>query len=84
MRGNFFTVDKLVCSYFNRQEYSIFYSAAFIHTFDRAFSSSHANLNAAKVNKNRCGGVCGRPVRVTPLRRPKVPPTPRYDTLLRN
>ena len=51
MRGNFFTVDELVCSYFNRQEYSIFYSAAFIHTFDRAFSSSCANLNAAKVNK---------------------------------
>ena len=36
MRGNFFTVDELVCSYFNRQEYSIFYSAAFVHTFDRA------------------------------------------------
>ena len=36
MQGNFFTVDELVCSYFNRQEYSIFYSAAFVHTFDRA------------------------------------------------
>ena len=50
------TEGTLVCSYFNRQEYSIFYSAAFIHTIDRAFSSSRANLNATKVNKKPLRG----------------------------
>ena len=81
MRGNFFTVDELVCSYFNRQEYSIFYSAAFVHTFDRALILFFACEFKRRENKQKT--VAGVFV-VDPLQRPNVPPTLRYDALLRN